>query len=31
MSPEKITVGPLRLKAHTDAGDSDKELALELR
>ena len=31
MSPEKITVGPLRLKAHTDAGDSDKELALDLR
>jgi fimbrial chaperone protein len=31
MSPEKITGGPLRLKAHTDAGDSDKELALELR
>jgi fimbrial chaperone protein len=31
MSPDKITGGPLRLKAHTDAGDSDKELALELR
>ena len=31
MSPEKIAGGPLRLKAHTDAGDSDKELALELR
>jgi hypothetical protein len=31
MAPEQITTGPLRLKAHTDAGDSDKELALELR